>query len=95
MTPHPSLEGTIHTAAEEVRKAGGKCLACVCDIRYEDQINKAIEETIKTFGGIYSLILRKKHEGNLPFPSADPLITLKQRLSKIYYCRHRHLGEQC
>jgi citronellol/citronellal dehydrogenase len=24
--PHPKLEGTIHTAAEEIRKAGGKCL---------------------------------------------------------------------
>jgi citronellol/citronellal dehydrogenase len=56
VTPHPSLEGTIHTAAEEVRKAGGKCLACVCDIRYEDQIKKAIDETIKTFGGIDILV---------------------------------------
>ena len=24
--PHPKLEGTIFTAAEEIRKAGGKCL---------------------------------------------------------------------
>ena len=24
--PHPKLEGTIYTAAEEIRKAGGKCL---------------------------------------------------------------------
>eukprot|EP00029_Vermamoeba_vermiformis_P010246 TRINITY_DN533_c0_g1_i1.p1 TRINITY_DN533_c0_g1~~TRINITY_DN533_c0_g1_i1.p1 ORF type:complete len:294 (-),score=101.06 TRINITY_DN533_c0_g1_i1:53-934(-) len=56
VTPHPSLEGTIHTAAEEVRKAGGKCLACVCDIRNEDQIKKAIDETIKTFGGIDILV---------------------------------------
>jgi citronellol/citronellal dehydrogenase len=26
VTPHPKLEGTIYTAAEEIRKAGGKCL---------------------------------------------------------------------
>ena len=24
--PHPKLEGTIYTAAEAIRKAGGKCL---------------------------------------------------------------------
>lgn len=24
--PHPKLEGTIYTAAEDIRKAGGKCL---------------------------------------------------------------------
>jgi len=26
VTPHPNLEGTIYTAAEAIRKAGGKCL---------------------------------------------------------------------
>ena len=24
--PHPKLPGTIHTAAEEIEKAGGKCV---------------------------------------------------------------------
>jgi citronellol/citronellal dehydrogenase len=32
------LPGTIFTAAEEVRKAGGKALAVECDIRNEDQV---------------------------------------------------------
>ena len=27
VTPHPKLEGTIHTAAEEIEKAGGRALA--------------------------------------------------------------------
>lgn len=31
--PHPKLPGTIHTAADDIRKAGGKALAVVCDIR--------------------------------------------------------------
>lgn len=75
VTPHPSLEGTIHTAAEEVRKAGGKCLACVCDIRYEDQIKKAIDETIKTFGGNDSFILRIRYftRRKLSFPTSADL----------------------
>jgi citronellol/citronellal dehydrogenase len=36
--PHPKLEGTIYTAAEEIKKAGGKCLPIVCDIRDEKSV---------------------------------------------------------
>ena len=32
-TPHPKLEGTIHTAAEEIEKAGGKALPLAVDVR--------------------------------------------------------------
>jgi len=38
VTPHPKLEGTIYTAAEEIRKAGGKCLPIKCDIRDEKSV---------------------------------------------------------
>ena len=31
--PHPKLKGTIYTAADEVRAAGGKALPVLCDIR--------------------------------------------------------------
>ena len=31
--PHPKLPGTIHTAADEIEKAGGRALACVVDVR--------------------------------------------------------------
>ena len=34
--PHPKLPGTIHTAAEEIEKAGGKALPLVVDVREED-----------------------------------------------------------
>lgn len=54
--PHPKLEGTIYTAAEEIRKIGGKALPIICDIRFEDQVHKAVEEAVKTFGGIDILI---------------------------------------
>ncbi len=50
--PHPRLPGTIYTAAEEIEKAGGKALACVTDIRFEDQVQAAIAKTVETFGGI-------------------------------------------
>ncbi|HEX8698468.1 MAG TPA: SDR family NAD(P)-dependent oxidoreductase, partial [Myxococcaceae bacterium] len=50
--PHPKLPGTIYTAAEEIEKAGGKALPLMVDIRHEDQIAKAVEETVAKFGGI-------------------------------------------
>jgi len=50
--PHPKLEGTVHTAAEEIVKAGGQALPIVCDIRYEEQVADAIKATVARFGGI-------------------------------------------
>jgi len=50
--PHPRLKGTIYTAADDVRAAGGKALPVVCDIRDEAQVVDAIEKTVAEFGGI-------------------------------------------
>src|SRR3984893_7060592 len=50
--PHPKLEGTIYTAADEVRAAGGKALPILCDIREEAQVMAAIDKTVAEFGGI-------------------------------------------
>lgn len=54
--PHPKLPGTIYTAAEEVRDAGGTPLVCVGDIRHEEQLKAAIDQTVETFGGIDILV---------------------------------------
>tara|TARA_B100000513_G_scaffold192474_1_gene118813 strand:+ start:247 stop:1059 length:813 start_codon:yes stop_codon:yes gene_type:complete len=51
-TPHPKLEGTIYTAAEEIEKAGGKALPLVVDIRDEYTVKTAIQKTADEFGGI-------------------------------------------
>jgi len=50
------LGGTIYTAAGEVEAAGGKALPVQCDIRFEEQVQAAVEKTINTFGGIDILI---------------------------------------
>ncbi len=55
-TPHPTLPGTIFSAAEEITAAGGVGLALQCDIRDETQIEEAIAKTVETFGGIDILI---------------------------------------
>src|SRR5579871_3824145 len=54
--PHPKLPGTIHTAAEEIEKAGGRALACVVDVRSEDQFQAAVEAAAAKFGGIDILV---------------------------------------
>jgi citronellol/citronellal dehydrogenase len=54
--PHPKLPGTIYSAKEEIEAAGGKALACVCDIRSDEQTHAAVAETVKTFGGIDILV---------------------------------------
>ena len=54
--PHPKLPGTIYTAAEEIEKAGGKCLPVLCDIRDEAQVMSAVNQTVEKFGGIDVLV---------------------------------------
>ncbi len=51
-TPHPKLEGTVHTAAEAIRAAGGRALPIVGDVRDDDDITGAVLKTQGEFGGI-------------------------------------------
>jgi citronellol/citronellal dehydrogenase len=50
--PHPKLEGTVYTAAEQIEAAGGRALPIVGDIRDEDSVASAIEQCVAEFGGI-------------------------------------------
>jgi len=54
--PNPKLPGTIHSAAQEIREAGGKALAIQCDLRDEEQIASAVNQAAEEFGGIDILI---------------------------------------
>jgi citronellol/citronellal dehydrogenase len=54
--PHPKLEGTIYTAAEEIRQLGVKVLAVQCDIRDEEQVQATVNKTVEAFGGIDILV---------------------------------------
>lgn len=51
-TPHPKLEGTVHSAAEAIRAAGGQALPIVGDVRNDDDITEAVLKTQGEFGGI-------------------------------------------
>ena len=55
--PHPKLEGTIYSAAEEInQQGGGKALPVQLDIRSEESIAAAIQTAVNTFGGIDILV---------------------------------------
>ena len=54
--PNPKLPGTIYTAAEEIKAAGGVALPIQCDLRDESAIEKAVKLAAETFGGIDILV---------------------------------------
>lgn len=54
--PHPSLEGTVYTAAEQVRSAGGEALPMVGDVRNDDDVAAAVVATVREFGGIDAVV---------------------------------------
>ena len=50
--PHPKLEGTVFTAAQEIEDAGGSALPIVGDVRNDEDIESAVAQTVERFGGI-------------------------------------------
>jgi citronellol/citronellal dehydrogenase len=56
VTENPKLPGTIFTAAQEIETAGGKALAISCDIRFDDQVEEAMKQTVDIFGGVDILV---------------------------------------
>jgi citronellol/citronellal dehydrogenase len=54
--PHPKLPGTIHEVAAEVERAGGKALAVRCDVRSDEEIQRAVNAGVERFGGLDLLV---------------------------------------
>lgn len=50
--PHPKLEGTVYTAAEQIEAAGGKALPIIGDVRSDESVAEAVAKTVEAFGGI-------------------------------------------
>lgn len=51
-TAHPHLEGTVYTAAEQIRSYGVRALPIVGDVRNDEDVQRAVEATVSEFGGI-------------------------------------------
>jgi citronellol/citronellal dehydrogenase len=54
--PNPKLPGTVSSAVAEIEAAGGRAIGCICDVRFEDQVQAAVAETVRAFGGIDILV---------------------------------------
>jgi citronellol/citronellal dehydrogenase len=54
--PHPGLEGTIHTAAAAIERAGGRALALQVDVRCEASVESGLAAAAQAFGGIDILV---------------------------------------
>lgn len=69
--PHPTLPGTIHTAAQEIEAAGGKALPLMVDVRDEEAVKGAIEQTVATFGGLDIVVNNASAISLTPTPQTD------------------------
>ncbi|MEX2033778.1 MAG: NAD(P)-dependent oxidoreductase, partial [Xanthobacteraceae bacterium] len=70
-TPHPKLEGTIHTAAEQIEKAGGRALPLAVDVRDEAMVKAAIDKTASTFGGLDIVVNNASAVSRAPVAETD------------------------
>jgi citronellol/citronellal dehydrogenase len=70
--PHPKLDGTIYTAAEEIEKAGGHALPIAVDIRNEESIAAAVAQAVERFGGIDILVNNASAIGLTPTEQTEP-----------------------
>jgi citronellol/citronellal dehydrogenase len=70
-TPHPKLEGTIYTAAEQIEKAGGRALPLAVDVRDEVAVKSAIERTAATFGGLDIVVNNASAVSRTPVADTD------------------------
>jgi citronellol/citronellal dehydrogenase len=50
--PHPKLDGTVFTAAEQLVAAGGQALPIVGDVRNDDDVAGAVSAAVERFGGL-------------------------------------------
>ena len=70
-TPHPKLEGTIYTAAEQIEKAGGRALPLVVDVRDENAVKASIDKTAQAFGGIDIVVNNASAVSRTPVAETD------------------------
>lgn len=82
--PNPKLPGTIHEAAEELRSLGAEVLPIVGDIRDEEGVARAVEQTVERFGGIDLCInnasaLNLSDVGSMPIKRFDLIQSVNVR----------------
>jgi len=69
---NPKLGGTIYSAAKEVEAVGGKALPIQLDIRFEDQVEHAVQKAVEAFGGIDILVNNASAISLTPIEQTEP-----------------------
>lgn len=82
--PHPRLPGTVHSAADEIRQAGGQVLPIIGDVRDDASTQEAIARTVARFGGIDFLVnnasaIALEGIGSLPLRKYDLMLDVNAR----------------
>ncbi len=98
--PHPELPGTIHDTVSEIEDLGGEGLAIQMDVRFDDQIEGAIEATVDHFGSLDILInnagaIQLQGVAQMPPKRFDLVMGVNARAA--YACSHYalpHMIEQ-
>jgi len=72
--PHPKLEGTIFSVAQQIEAVGGKCLAIELDVREDAAIQQMIDKVISQWGGIDILV----NNASAIVPTATPVTPMKK-----------------
>ena len=69
---HAKLPGTIYSAAEEIKAAGGNALPVVTDVRDEESVKAAVAKAAAEFGGI-DIVINNASAINLTATPDTPL----------------------
>lgn len=54
--PNPKLPGTLHDVKAQVEALGRRAIVIQTDVRFEDQVDAMVEETVRTFGRLDALV---------------------------------------
>ncbi len=90
--PHPKLEGTIHTAAEQIREAGGQALPIFGDVRDDEQVADAVARTVDEFGGIDIVV---NNASAIDLSGTDAISMKRYDLMQDINCRGAFLLSKC
>ena len=82
-TPHPKLEGTIHTAARDIEQAGGRALPLVVDVRDEAAVQAAIETAAATFDGLDIVVNNASAVSRTPVADTDMTVAQARIAARI------------
>ena len=83
--PHPKLPGTIHTAAEAIRAAGGQALPLVVDVRDEASVMDAVAQTVAKFGGIDIKLEVYIQTPKMREENAEPFLLSRSNMKDLYW----------